>query len=289
MTHARVTAALLALLIGAFGCGLTVAQQEATRKFGWASITVGEFTMSELPRMRETTMVLNTASVSIGGTADPGDLDGPADPNTIPTRVLAAEALASYGRLLVALVEETQAQELQKAADEFVASAARASESDLSDAQLQAAGRIVTAIGRRIVEYEKSRALKAIVPEYRPVIDELCDLLRLDFLKTGLRLAQGLDVAAVRLQADADIVLADRRAPETQRAAAAEALRMADVARARTDIVYREAVQALDALKKANAQLVEALASDQFGIADVQAFAHEAQGLHAAAMALSGR
>lgn len=289
MTGARVPAALLPLLLGAFGCGLTVAQQEAVRTFGRASTTVGEFATSELPRMRETTMALNTASVSIGGTADPGDLDGPADPNTIPTRVLAAEALTSYGRLLLALVEETQAQELQKAADEFVASAEKASESDLSDTQLQAAGKIVTAIGRRIVEYKKSRALKAIVSKYRPVIDELCDLLRLDFLKTGLRLAQGLDVAVVRLQADADIALADRHTPKTQRAAAAEALRMADAAGARLDIVYQDAVQSLDALKKANAQLVEALASDQLGIEDVKAFAKEAQELHASATALSGR
>jgi phosphoglycolate phosphatase-like HAD superfamily hydrolase len=288
MTRRRLAASLLTLTFGLAACGLTAAQREAARRFSHASTEVGTFAAAELPSMREATMALNTASVSIG-TEKPGDLDGPFDPVVMPPRVLAAEALADYGRLLLALVEDTQAEELAAASDHFVASASKATGRDLSDEQLQAAGKVVVFFGRGIVEHRKARAIKAIVPKYQPVVDQLCDLLHDDFATTGLHLAQGLDAAIFRVQADADIALAETHGAKAQRAAAAEALRLADQTRARIDVVYPNAVKSLEALKRANAQLGAALRDDSLGIEDIKAFAEDAEELRASAKALSGR
>jgi hypothetical protein len=289
MTRRRLASSLLAFTFGLAACGLTAAQRDAAQRFSHAATEVGTFAAAELPSMRETTMALNTASVSIGEGTDTGDLDGPFDADVLPARVLAAEALADYGRLLLALVEDTQAEELAAASDHFVASASKATGRDLSDEQLQAAGKVVVFFGRRIVEHRKAQAIKRIVPKYKPVVDQLCNLLQADFATTKLHLAQGLDTAIIRVQADVDVALAETHGAKSRRAAAAEALRLADQTRARIDVVYPNAVKSLDALKKANDQLEAALRDDRLGIDDIKAFAADAEELRASAKALSGR
>lgn len=126
---------VLVLVIVSTGCGLTATQKAAIGQFSRATAAVGETTTDELAKMREGIIQTNTSTLIIIGE------DRPAPSETMPQTALitpatverqftiqnisrighAAKALQSYGELLQALVEDTQAKELRGAAESFVA------------------------------------------------------------------------------------------------------------------------------------------------------------------------
>ncbi len=66
---------------------------------------MGQFVAAELPSLRQATIDLDTFSAALGGpTSVLTNLDEAFDPEDVSDRVAAAQALASYGELLHALV-----------------------------------------------------------------------------------------------------------------------------------------------------------------------------------------
>src|SRR5207253_4428091 len=96
---------------------------------------------------------------------------------------------------------------LKKASDDFVNNVTSVSDKKLSDAQLEALGEIVRQIGSWVVEYKKAQAIKAIVPQVKPDIDAICDLLGADLDPKGGHFAQEVDATIIRLEGDLDTPL----------------------------------------------------------------------------------
>lgn len=285
----RRTILFLGLFFLLAGCGLTRTQQQAAIRLARASAGLGEFTATEFSGLREVTIEMNTLDVAINGKARLTDLDESLNPADVSARIGAATALSSYGRLLLALVQDTQEAELKAASDDFVSSFNRVSGKTLRDDQLEALGTTVQNIGRLFVEHKKARAVKRIVKDAQADVDKICDLLISDFNRTGLRIGQGVDVTIKRLKADADVALATSGVDYRSRLVAVEAYKLADSADDRLNVLGIQAVNTLEALKSANRQLVRALENDKLSTADIKALGTQIKELADAAKALSGQ
>jgi hypothetical protein len=283
----RLLALVPALALAA--CGLTVAQRSAVGTFAGASAASGEFAASELPHMREADMNLNAARAVLRGKTDLAKLAGAFTPEVIAVRVAAAEALQSYGRLLQALVEDTQQAQLAAASSHFVASFKNVAGKSLSDGQYQALGTAVEAIGGFIVEHEKKEALLRIVPQVKPDVDRLCDLFIADFSGTSLQLGQQLAADIDALTADLSIALAELPGSFSDRSFLVRTQLLVDRegVRARDNSVH--AKDTFTSLKQANAQLANVLENETASIEDIVALAKQVQAWANARQALGAQ
>jgi len=289
--HVRPVSRLLALVpaLALAACGLTVAQRSAVGQFAGASAASGEFAASELPHMREAAINLDAASAVLRGRTDLGKLAGPFTPEVIAVRVAAAEALQSYGRLLQALVEDTQQAQLAAASSHFVASFKNVAGKSLSDGQYQALGTAVEVIGGFIVERKKKEALMQIVPQVKPDVDKLCDLFIADFSGTGLQLGQQLAADIDALTADLSIALAELPRSFSDRSFVVQAQALVDRENARAQANSAHAKDTFTRLKQANAQLANVLASETASIEDIVALAKQVQAWASARQALGAK
>jgi hypothetical protein len=290
MNGGRLRAALgVGMLLVLSGCGLTGAQREATARFARATAGLGEYTAKEFAGLRGMTIEMNTYDIAIGGTANPNDLDESLNPDRIAARVAAATALSSYGQLLLSLVEETQEAELKAASDNFVSSFRNVSGKRLSDTQLDALGTLVQEVGGLLVERKKAIAVRRIVKDAKPDVDTVCDLLIQDFRRTGLAVAQGVDVTLKRLKGDAIVALATQGVDYRSRLVAAEAYRLSGDADGRLNVLGAQAAKTLTTLKAANAQLAAAMEDDRVSISDIRALGAQIKELADATRALTGK
>ena len=163
------------------GCALTPKQREATDRFALAANGIGVFSSEELQRMRATTIKMNTTVLKLGGRPDPTGLDGAFDPDKVLLRITAAEALASYGRLLLALVNASQEAKLAEASNAFASSFNALANSEatngrlptLNATQTEELAQLVRGIGLLFVEWQKAKAVKEIVAKTQPAVNQV--------------------------------------------------------------------------------------------------------------------
>jgi hypothetical protein len=272
------------VLLATTGCGLTAHQRAAIGQFSRATAAVGETTADELARMRQGTIQANSATLIIMGE------DRPAAGETTPRRALitpatverqftventsrvahAARALQSYGELLQALVEDTQAQELRKAADSFVSNLRSVPMVSLQDKEADAITAAVYAIGRTVVEAKKARAVKTIVPTAAPHVNTITTLLTREFdPDQDGSLASAFRGAAERLRGEGAVAFRDARSP-ADRAVILPGWEYGRAASVRSDEIHKRSSQALAAIQKSHALLVQALEHGRWGVEDVK-------------------
>lgn len=254
------------------GCALTASQREAADGFARASAGIGAFGSAELQRMRKTTIEMNTNVLKLGGRPDPQGVDGVFDPEDVRIRVTAAEALSSYGSLLLSLVNESREEELAKASDAFVSAfnSLAASEpiedrlDNLDAAQTEALGQLVRQIGGLFVEWQKARAVKRIVTETQPAVAEVIDLLIADFSTAPERagMAWAFKASVSRLGNSAGRVIDDANASERKRNLAITASTAVAEENARLDSVVVRAEAVLGQLRAASNELADAMAEE---------------------------
>jgi hypothetical protein len=270
-------------------CGLTAAQRDAAGRFSSAAVDVGDFAANTFPAMRQSAIEMNTSDVILRGHAPADHLDQHFDLDKVEPRVAAAQALSNYGKLLRALVEETQAEEIKKASDNFVASVRNVPGKKLSDQQYEALGTVVQGVGGMIVEAKKAHAVKEIVPQAQDDVDKLCDLLSEDFDRRKVHLAQGLDVTRIRLASDADLALTSTSGSSAERALAAQGVQQAAAADATLTVLDAQGKDTVQALKKANAALAAAVQEQSYSLEDLKSLSQQVQGLAAAVRTLAGK
>ncbi len=291
----RISTSVL-LIITLSGCALTSTQKEAASSFALASASIGDFSATEFNHFRTATIDMNVTSVAIHGNAkllnakDEPNLDEALKPERVIERVKAAQALSSYGKLLLSLVTETQEAELKQASNNFVDSFKSASNKKLkiSDAQLEGLGQLVQAIGSLWVEKEKADAVKEIVHHAGSSVDELCSQLIDDFNATGLQSAQGFDATISNLIVDADMALKAKGTSYTNRLIAINGMKQAWGEREHLTNISSQAITTLEKLKTANEQLIQAIENDSLSIDDIKALGKEVSNLRSAINALSG-
>lgn len=282
------------LVILSAGCALTSTQKEAASRFAQASSDIGDFATTEFNHFRSATIDMNAISVAIRGKAtllnadNEPDLDEALKPISTIERVRSAQALSSYGKLLLALVMEAQEAELKKASNNFVDSFKSVSGKSMSDTQLEGLGQLVQAIGSFLIEAKKAKAVKEIVRHASPDVDKLCSLLINDFDATGLNIGSGFDKTISNLIGDASMALKVENASYSDRLIAINGLKQAWIERERVNNISKQAIAALKKLKAANAQLIQAINNDSLSIDDIKAVGKEVSHLRSAITALSG-
>lgn len=269
------------------GCALTSTQKEATNRFAQASTEIGDFASTEFSHFRSSTIEMNTTSVILYGNANPNDLDGAFDPDVVLERVKSAQALSSYGKLLLSLVNDTQETELKEASNNFVDSFKSVSGKQLSDSQLEGLGQLVQAIGSVVVESRKADAVRKIVPSAANDVNTLCDLLINDLTpRTTTQLATGFDTTIRQLKQDTNSFLEKPGKTYEDRLIAISGRKKAQEENDHLVQISSQAAKTLGALKAANTQLVNALKDDSLSIEDIKALGKEANTLKIAVAAL---
>lgn len=274
---------VLIVIVGvASGCALTVTQRDAAADFAQASSEIGEFASKEFGHFRSATIDMNVTDVAIRGHAKIDNLDGAMNPDRIIERVKAAQALSSYGRLLLSLVNETQETELKQASTGFVDSFSTINNRQMSDSQLEGLGRLVQGIGSFWVEAKKAQAVKEIVPAAMNDVNKLCDLLIRDMSPQQDQMATGFETTIRQLKQDADSALESPGTSYADRLIAINGRRKAHEESEHLAKISSQAVRSLETLKEANAQLANALRHDSHSIDDIRMLGKEINSLRIA-------
>lgn len=289
----RAPVALVTLVVLQSACGLTTAQKEAVSQFGRASKGFGAAVSTEMIEIRNIVIDLNSNVLAL----DPArltnrdQLDAAFSLPHVNARVRAANVLQTYGELLVALVENTQTKELQAAAGSFTSSVSGLDpyRARLSDADLDAVGKLVAAVGGLIVERKKAEALKGIVPRAHRQVEELGRLFASEFDPKQGALARNFDATGQRLVRATDRILDAQGSTAADRALAANAHRKGIEASQKANIIFPDLHQGAVTMVAAHAGLVEALARDRVQIDDIKSFAKTVESLVASVRILSNR
>lgn len=267
--------ALMLCIFIAIGCSLTATQRKHTANFSKATAALAELASNELVQMRDGTIQVNTYRLAAVGEendqAGLNDLDETFDVEDVKVRVQAVEVLKTYGELLQSLVEETQAKELKKASDKFVASINGLPMADkkMSDLQTEALGQAVYKIGRMIIEAKKAKAVREIVGSTQGQIEHLCELLSNEFdveedrLLTQYKKSVDVAITAIR-QAflESEDVLT--------RLELVELYKRTQANRDRTEHIAKNMSHAIGNLKKANEALNKSLKKQDLSITDLK-------------------
>jgi hypothetical protein len=200
----RVLPALLRLgllLLLATGCGLTVQQRSAVERFGAATVDFAALASGELVKSRTDVVDMNTLRAKLGDPALAADaaLDEHFSVAQVKVRTDALKALEEYGALLQTLVSASQTEQLQTAADGFVASLRKVNGVSLSDGQAGAIGEAVRKVGGLLVEYMRAEATRQIVTDTQPHVSRVLQLIRRDFDPLADHWSLGYDKVVVAL------------------------------------------------------------------------------------------
>lgn len=291
----------VSLIVVASGCaGLTASQKVAIAEFSRATAAVGETTQNELTEMRERMVRTNQERLILRGPLPTltaaSSLDGNLTVSNVGVVMAAAAALQSYGEILEALVEDTQARELHSAADKFVTSLKQVPNVTLSQGASDAISGLLVFAGRMLIEAKKAHAIKTIVPQAKPAIDKICDTLSRDFDYTKGGLAADLHAATEALHGAASAAFQDippagdaaaTQAAVSARSVSLPALQYAIQGRVRRDEILTRISSVAVAVKKANAALADALEHDRWTLTDVKGLIEEAKDLKPAITELS--
>jgi len=279
------------------GCGgLTTIQKDAVTKFGDASEKLGAATGAELVIVRDGIVQMNlerlmlegyqASSRTSGVYPTPTELDHGLNTDAVATISAATQALAAYGKTLVALVADTQTAEVKKAAATFSASLGSVPNSGLSEGQRTAIGDAIEGLGGFLIEGKRKKAIIAVVQNSQNSVNALCDLLIANFepvtptSKGGL-ISRQMEATTEPLYGTAIGVLRDGKTSQARRESQF-ALKIAFENRVRRTHDLAKVQKAAIAMKKANTALANAIQDSKWSFDDLLDFAEKAESLQAA-------
>lgn len=259
------------------GCALNATQREAVATFSSAAVEITELAEYEIHAMREGTIQVRAYNLALERASARPSLDELAAPFTfeaVSARLDALEALRTYGKLLYALVEDTQQEELRAAADDFGQSIEHLPFTDrkLSYKQIGAVSDIVYSVGRLVVEAKKAEAVKRIVAQTEGQVSYLCELLANDFNLDYPGLLAGYSEALETCMINLDEEL--KGAEETAaRAQLAEMFQVVQAHRARRDLIEPQIRAAVLRMRNAHEQLAAQMEHPELSLTDIEEFA----------------
>jgi hypothetical protein len=280
------------------GCGLTNNQIVKTQAFGAATADIGKLGEEEFINIRNGIIEMNKERVSIDNTKTSKDMifDKPTYAEDTSKRIAACKALKLYGEVLVKLVTEDRSENLQKAANALIDNTTVALNKDLSDEQKGAINKIIVGLGSFWVDKKKADAAKEIIPAFKQPVDDLAELLRVDFSlpedskdvssedvsseDVTLGYLNAYNTTAKRLRlASMKLVNAGNRYTVLERDRAVHAFEIATEAINRAQALAKTGKNAIDSLKKANAELVKVIGKQEYSTEDIKNYAKQVQEL----------
>ncbi len=266
------------------GCGLTSKQVVKTQSFGNATSNIGRFGEREFLNIRNGIITMNKELVAIDNTkmADSLKLDRPASVEATAKRVAASKALRLYGELLVELVTEDRAGNLQKTANSLIENTSIALKKDITDEKKESLKKIVVGLGSFFVEKKKADAVKEIIPAYQQSVDELAELLLKDFSAEdgSFGFLKAYEITAKRLKnASMRLVNAGDKYTVLERYKAVQALVIAEKAIYRATEISKKTEKTITNFKKANAELVKVIKNKKYSTDDIKVYTKQIQEL----------
>lgn len=279
---------LLCILLSALSisaCGtLTNEQIINTHAFGSATVDIGKFGETEFVDIRNNIIAMNQALLIIDNSKTANDIifDQPTSIDATVNRIAACTALKQYGELLLALVTKDQTQNLQRIANDLTNNTYLALHKDLPAETQDAVSRLIIDLGSYFVEAKKARAVRTIVTAYADSIDQIADLLSMDFSTEAgtLGYLKAYDTTARRLKNAAIKVLArDKSYNLLERDKAVQALVFADTTIARAQHIGKYAQDSIAMLKAANHALKNSINNHAYSASDIKAYARNIKDL----------
>lgn len=272
------------ILVSICSCGLTGKQIVKTQSFGSATANVGKIGEEEFVNIRNDIIEMNKLLVSIDNTkkANSLDFDKPTFLEPTSKRVAASKALKLYGELLVELVTEDRSENLQKAANALIDNTTSALGKDLSDDKKGAINKIIVGLGSFWIESKKADAVKEIIPLFEKPVNDLADLLIVDFsLDEGsLGFLKAYETTASRLKnAAMRLINAGDKYTMSERDRAVEALVLSEMAIKKSSELSKKAKSAIGGLKKANTELVKIIGDKVYTTDEIKEYAKQVQEL----------
>lgn len=276
----RISCVMVAVVMS--GCGLSQVQKDSIGQFSRSTATFGETVSAQLVDARGTVMDLNASVLTLTPQRikDREKIDGALTPDRLSARIQAAEALRSYGQLLLALVEDTQQAELAEASAKFTQSVRGLDPESrkLSDEQLTAVGEVVQDIGGLIVEYKKKKAIEAIVPGADAQVQTIADLFAAEFKADG-PVSKYVNAMGLLAVTAADSVFDDTKATLQDRIPAVTANRQGVETRRKTEAIYPGLATAATQLKAGHEDIVKVLGEHKITLARLNELTKTVQGL----------
>jgi hypothetical protein len=260
------------------GCGLARNQIVATHSFGDATAELGAFGEREFASIRQGIIEMNTALLALDNTKTTANLvlDAPTGVEAVSKRTAAARVLKNYGELLQALASADPAERVRKPARALADSVDESLGGDWTDEQREAVQELAVGASSYFLAKKKADALKRIVPSYEKPVDALAGLLERDFSLDHDGLQRAHENVARRLKtASIRVINSGSRYSLSDRETAARALRTAEAALSRATELDRRFSAAVRALRKANRQLVEAMAKREYSWDEIRNYAKQ--------------
>ena len=261
-------------------CGLTASQKNAVTHFSKASSAFGESSSTEILQIRPKVIAVNTSILKIDPSqVDKENLAGAFSIEMISARVKAVDAIKNYGDLMLALVEDTQEQELKNASDRFTQSIQGLDQNDgLTSEELDAIGKAAIAVGGLIVEHKKAESLKEIVPIAHKQIVKIGELLKQEFKTNGIL---DLNIFANKLKDELAVesILDNCKNEQVACPLAAEANKKVQELVKWAENVFPLIERASDKMITAHNSLNESLKNDDSNLEDIKSFSNSIQEL----------
>jgi hypothetical protein len=203
-------------------------------------------------------------------------LDAPTGVEAVSKRTVAARVLKNYGELLQALASADPAERVRKPARALADSVDESLGGDWTDEQREAVQELAVGASSYFLAKKKADALKRIVPSYEKPVDALAGLLERDFSLDHDGFLRAYENVARRLKnASIRVINSGSRYSLSDRDTAARALRTAEAALSRATELDRRFSAAVRALRKANRQLVEAMAKREYSWDEIRNYAKQ--------------
>lgn len=273
---------LLLLVFVLSGCGMTAVQKQQVAQFGSATEAMGSFAETELVRMREEVIQMNTEEWILNSKkTDPDiEIDKPLRLEPTLKRVAAAKALKSYGSLLNTLATADQTASMKKAANDLVVNFSSALDQKLTDPQKDAATGLIVSLGNMWIETMKKDAVKQIVDTYKNDVDKVADLLLQDFSVDENGYIKGYMAVAGNIENTAkESLTQELHTSYAERERAFQSYVTAKKAIQKAQEIDKKAKTVIANLKKANAKLAEVMNKDNYTSEDIKTYAKSIQEL----------
>ncbi len=271
---------LLLFALTLAGCGMTSQQIVKTQSFGTATSNVGTFAESEFVNIRNGIIEMSKENLIINHQVDSRGLtfDRPTSAESAAVRVAAAKAIKLYGELLVKLATEDRSDGLKKVTNALIDNTSVALDQNFSDEKKDAITQIVASIGSLWVDKKKADAAKLIIPTYAPAVEKLADLLIVDFSLDSNGYLKGYwNEAKILRLSSIELVDAGKKYTLFERDRAVQAFVLAERNIHYAENIDKKAKESLQALKKANAELVSVIRSDNYSSNDIKIYAKKIQ------------
>ena len=263
------------------GCGLTLKQKSAAQSFGAATAALGTLTGQEFPQDRADVIAMNESRLSLGDNTV-NAIDGWYTPERVKDRIEAVSALKNYGDLLGSLITNSQSTQIQSSANSFVSALGSVKGVTLTSTQSDAISAAVQAIGGLVVEYERKKAVIAVINNSQSSIETIVDLIASDFDTNQDQWALAYNTTVLAVQGQVNSILNAKTNgiaanDYASRAIVQDSLDHANANNQRFLTAAESISKSCSSLKVAQKNLVQVIKDDKLSVQDIQNYAKSVQ------------